>query len=232
MEAAHRRFARDATGAEAEAEGVVRLSVAQGFAQDLIAPALVRLRARHPKVRVELDASVRVLDLTRHEADLALRSVRPRAAELVMTNLGSVRWNALASPALADELGRLSSWDAAPWIAWDHDLTSLPAARWLARHARAAEIVLRTSHFASQLVAAASGLGVVLAPEPHGRAHGLAQVRFTRALEASAAECPSVDMWLDGHRALRDVPRVAAVWSFLQEALREGPGARGAAARR
>jgi len=57
MEAAHRRFARDASGVEAEAEGVVRLSVAPGFAQDFVAPALVRLRARHPKIRVELGCS-------------------------------------------------------------------------------------------------------------------------------------------------------------------------------
>lgn len=222
MEAAHRRFARDASGGggEAEPEGVVRLSAAPGFAQDVVAPALVRLRARYPKIRVELEASVRALDLTRREADIALRSVRPRGAELLMTKLGTATWTAVTSPALVEALGRVSSWEAVPWIAWDHDLASFPAARWLARHAEAAEIVLRTSHFASQLAAARSGLGAVLAPEPHARVHGLTPVRFARGLQASAAEWPSDTLWLVGHRALREVPRVAAVWGFLLEELR------------
>ncbi|WP_437537972.1 LysR family transcriptional regulator [Sorangium sp. So ce726] len=220
MEAAHRRLARDASGAEADAEGVVRLSVAPGFADSFVVRRLPRLRARHPKIRVELDASVRVLDLTRHEADLALRSIRPEGADLVVTKLASARWIAAASEQLVEDAGPVEAWDAVPWIAWDRDLTSFPAARWLARHAPGAEIALRTSFFVSQLTAAEIGLGAVLVPEPYLEVHALAPLRFASALEASAAEWPTDDLWLVGHRALRDVPRVAAVWSFLIDELR------------
>ncbi|XXY49269.1 LysR family transcriptional regulator [Sorangium sp. So ce269] len=223
MEAAHRRLARDASGAEADAEGVVRLSVAPGEADVFVVPALVRLRARHPRIRIELDASARVVDLTRHEADVALRSVRPEGADLVVTKLGSARWVAAASRQLVKDSGRLASWDAVPWIAWDRDLASFPAARWLARHAPGADIALRTSFFLSQLTAAENGLGALLVPEPHMNARALAPLRFAGALEASAAEWPIDDLWLVGHRALRDVPRVAAVWSFLIEELRPPP---------
>ncbi|XXX81715.1 LysR family transcriptional regulator [Sorangium sp. So ce134] len=220
MEAAHRRLARDASGAEADAEGVVRLSVAPGFANSFVVPTLVRLRARHPRIRIELDASVRALDLTRREADLALRSVRPEGAELVVKKLASARWVAAASAELAKDAGRLEAWDALPWIAWDRDLGSFPPARWLARHAPGAEIALRTSFFMSQIAAAEIGLGAVLVPEPYLRVHALVPLRFAGALEASAAEWPTDDLWLVGHRALRDVPRVAAVWAFLAEELR------------
>ncbi|MFT3767588.1 MAG: LysR family transcriptional regulator [Minicystis sp.] len=219
MEAAHGRFARDASGLEPAAEGVVRVSVAPGMADAFLAPALVRLRARWPKIRIELDASVRPIDLTRHEADLALRSVRPQGADLVMTKIATSRWIAVASPELSRSLGKLTSWEAAPWIAWDRDLASMPPARWLARHAGRAEIALRTSHFASQLVAARSGLGIVLAPEPFARVYALAPVAFAPALAPAAAAFPEDDLWLVGHRALREVPRVAAVWSFLRAEL-------------
>jgi hypothetical protein len=47
-------------------------------------------------------------------------------------------------------------------------------------------------------------------------------VRFARALASTAAEWPTDDLWLVGHRALREVPRVAAVWGFLLEELRAG----------
>ncbi|WP_437563469.1 LysR family transcriptional regulator [Sorangium sp. So ce542] len=220
MEAAHRRLARDASGAEADAEGVVRLSVAPGFADSFVVPTLARLRARHPGIRIELDASVRVLDLTRREADLALRSVRPEGADLVATKLASGRWVAAASAELARDAGRVEAWDALPWITWDRDLASFPPALWLARHAPGAEIVLRTSFFRSQITAAELGLGAVLVPEPYLRVHALAPLGFAGALEASAAEWPIDHLWLVGHRALREVPRVSAVWSFLVEELR------------
>jgi len=220
MEAAHGRLTREASDLESEAEGVVRLSVAPGMADAFIAPALVRLRAKHPKIDIELDASVRPLDLTRHEADLALRSVRPHGAELVVTKIGSARWICGASPALVKRLGRVTSWNDVAWIAWDRDLSSFPPARWLVQHAPKARIALRTSQFTSQLVAAESGLGVLLVPVPYLPTHGLRPVPYAEALEPSAAAWPVDDLWLVGHRALRDVPRVAAVWTFLAEQMR------------
>ncbi|WP_394834534.1 LysR family transcriptional regulator [Pendulispora rubella] len=220
MEAAHGRLTRDASDLEAEAEGVVRLSVAPGMADAFVAPALVRLRAKHPKIDIELDASVRPLDLTRHEADLAMRSTRPHGAELVVTKLGTAGWLAAGAPALVKRLGRLTSWNDAPWIAWDRDLASFPPARWLAQHAPKARIALRTSQFTSQLVAAESGLGVLLIPLPYMHTRTLRAVPYAEPLAPSAQAWPTDDLWLVGHRALRDVPRVAAVWTFLAEDMR------------
>src|SRR5262245_52380943 len=68
MASAHARFSRDASGFERVAEGTVRLSVPPGLAEVFVAPALVRLRAEHPRIQVEVDASVRFVDLTRREA--------------------------------------------------------------------------------------------------------------------------------------------------------------------
>ncbi len=220
MEAALGRLARDASDREVRAEGIVRLSAAPGMADVFVAPALVRLRARHPGLALELDASEQARDLTRHEADLALRSLRPRGAELVVTKLGTARWIPVAAPALVDELGRLSAWSDAPWITWDRDLATFPPARWVAQHAGKATIALRTSHFGSQLAALESGLGVALVPELYLAMRKLTAVRHTRALAASIAACPSDDLWLVCHRLLRDVPRIAAVWAFFADELR------------
>jgi len=220
MEAAHGRLTRDASDLEAEAEGVVRVSVAPGMADAFVAPALVRLRAKHPRIEIELDASIRPLDLTRHEADLALRSTRPHGAELVITKLGTAPWIAAAASSRVKRLGPLGSWTDAPWIAWDRDLASFPPARWLAQHVPKAEIALRTSQFTSQLAAAESGLGMALVPVPYLRVRRLRAVLYDDALAPSAALWPRDDLWLVGHRALRDVPRVAAVWSFFAEEMR------------
>jgi DNA-binding transcriptional LysR family regulator len=217
MEAGHQRLLREASAFETEAEGLVRLSVPPGVADVFIGPALVRLRERHPRIRIELDASVRVVDLTRREADLALRTIRPRGGDLVMTRLTTSRWLPMTSPAYAKELGRLARWEDARWIQWADDLASIPAAQWVSRHVKA-EPVLKTSHFATQLSAIESGLGVALVAEQYAMTCPIVPLRLAPAL-AKGAEWPVDDLWLVGHRALRGVPRVDAVWTFILDEL-------------
>jgi hypothetical protein len=63
---------------------------------------------------------------------------------------------------------------------------------------------------------------VALLDEYSSRVHlGLAPVRYARSLAPSAAEWPVDDLWLVGHAALRDTPRVAAVWDFLEKTIGE-----------
>ncbi|NUP07349.1 MAG: LysR family transcriptional regulator [Polyangiaceae bacterium] len=199
---------------EAEAEGVVRLSAPPGVAECFVAPALSRFHADHPKVRLDLDASVGYADLTRHEADLALRLSRPERGDLVAQRLMDVRSVPAGKPAYVTELGPLNRANDARWIVWGHDLAHIPDARWLAKHAGAPP-VLRTSSFSSQLAAAVGGLGLFLAPEPFLERFELAPVRPGRALKEAWAELPVAELWLVGHVALRRVPRVAALWEFL-----------------
>jgi len=221
MELAAIRFASAGAAIETEVEGTVRLTVPPGIADNFIAPALVRLHDRHPRLVVELDASVGYADLTRREADLALRSSRPSSGELVALKLLTVRAAPLTSATYARRLGRLKRLEDARWIVWDRDLAHLPDAAWLRKHGPGIVPVFRTSHFGSQLAAARAGLGVVMAAQPFAR-DGLVEIDHARSLDAAWAELPSGAMWLVGHRALRQVPRVAAVWSFLVEELGEG----------
>jgi DNA-binding transcriptional LysR family regulator len=220
MEAAHARLAREASDVDAVVQGVVRLSLPPGLADAYVAPALPRLLREHPQLRIELDASARVLDLARHEADLALRSIRPDGAQVVALKLLSKHpWVVAASASLASELGKVRDWNDVPWIGWDRDLASFAPARWLHRHAPRAQVVLRTSHFASQLAAAGAGLGAVLLPESDRRSRGFTAVDHARTLSASVSALPTDDLWLVCHQSLRDLPRVDAVWRFLRELL-------------
>lgn len=219
MEAAHARLTRDASDVESTAEGIVRLSVAPTFAEQFVVPLLPKLNAAFPRICIELDVSTRPLDLSRYEADLALRAVPPVGATLLITKLGNSRWRACASPGLVKKLGSLRTWKDARWIAWDRDMAGYPAAQWLQKHVGDASVVFRTSAFSAQLIAAQTGLGVVLVPDIHAKAAKLVPVRFGKALKASTEEWPGDDLWLVTPKALREVPRVAAVWGFLRESL-------------
>lgn len=217
MEAAHGRFAREASGLERAAEGVVRLSVPPGLADSFLGPVLVRLRAEHPGIRLELDASVRVMDLTRREADLALRTIRPQSGELVMAKVGASRWTPMTAAAGAAARAPVKRWEDVAWIAWGAELAGIPPARWLARHLPGGDPVLRTNHIAAQVAAVRAGVGVALLPLSYARVEAIAPLRYARALAASVADLPVNETWLVGHKALRGVPRVAAVWALLLE---------------
>jgi DNA-binding transcriptional LysR family regulator len=218
MEAAHARLAREASDVQTAVQGVVRLSMPPGLADTYVAPALPALLKQHPALRIEIDAGARVLDLARHETDIALRSVKPESAQLVALKVLTQRpWVVAASAAMASELGKVRDWNELPWIGWDRDLASFGPARWLNRHASRAAVVLRTSHYASQLAAARAGLGVLLVADIDRRVHGLAEVDYARALSSSVAVLPKDDLWLVCHQSLRDVPRIDAVWRFLKE---------------
>jgi DNA-binding transcriptional LysR family regulator len=220
MEAAHARLTRDASSVETAVSGVVRLSMPPGLADSYVGPALPHLYARYPELRLEIDASSRVLDLARGEADIALRIIRPEGAQLLTQKLLTSPWCVAAGRELSARLGVVRDWNAAPFIAWDRDLAHIAGSRWLARHAPRASVVLRTSHYATQLSAARADVGVLLAPELDLERHQLTRVRTAPSLDKSIEALPRDDLWLVARRAHRDVPRVAAVWEFLRDEAR------------
>lgn len=221
------RFASEADALERTVSGLVRIACPADAAEVAIAPLVPELRARHPALRLEIDPGEAVADLTRREADLALRVVRPTHGELIVTRLGAVRWVLAAAPEVAKGLGALRSWTDAPWVGWGDRLSHVPPARWLAEHAPAVEPVVRSVSLRLQVALVANGAGVALLPERTARFYGLARVRTRPALQPAADAWPADDLFLVTHRALRDVPRIRAVWELFVERLGERPERRG-----
>ncbi|HTN53362.1 MAG TPA: LysR family transcriptional regulator [Anaeromyxobacter sp.] len=83
-------LARHADARDQALIGSVRLTTTTHLAAWLLAPALPDLRARHPQLVLEVAADQRAFDLTRREADLALRMGRPRDAGFVTRKLADV----------------------------------------------------------------------------------------------------------------------------------------------
>jgi DNA-binding transcriptional LysR family regulator len=219
LEQAAHAFGGAVAGFETRPEGVVRITAPPGVADHFLAPALPRLLGRYPDIRVELDASIRQLDLTRREADLALRAVRPERGDLVAVKIADEEDRLFTSSAYAAELGTIRDLRDARWIGWERDLAHIPSARWLNERVPESKVVLRTSSIGAQLSAAEAGLGVVLLPASYGKHGRLSAIRLSPALRASLPTTPRESLWLVGHRATRDVPRIAAVWETILDAL-------------
>lgn len=219
MALAHARFVQDAVSFERLATGSVRLSVPPGLAEAFVAPALPALLRKYPGIRIELDAQVRFTDLTRREADIAIRTRRPQSGDLVCVKLGERRWTPMTAKRSRHAKEALADWNAVPWITWGDDMQEFAPAQWLRKHAPSANYALCTSHISSQLSAVEAGLGVALLPPALAQNAAITALAVAPALDTSMLELPTTETWLVGHRALRSVPRVAAVWEFLHAAL-------------
>lgn len=209
------RFGSLAQGLEREAAGLVRITCPPDVAEVVLAPLLNELLAKHPQLRIALDPGEAVRDLTRREADLALRIVRPTSGDLVMTRLTTARWVLVAEPKLAKRLGTVRDFAAVPWVGWGERLAGIGAARWLSKHVKNADPVVRSDSLTVQLAAVASGVGVALVPEPSVRHYRLVPVKLAPQLRGAAEEWPKDELYLVTHRALQNVPRVRVVWDLL-----------------
>jgi DNA-binding transcriptional LysR family regulator len=96
----------------------VRVTAPPGVAFDFVAPFAKVVKERYPSLRLEVLSAVRVLDLTRGEADLALR-LKPSASQDLVT-LGSlvVPNTVVASKSYAAKLPKKPRIDQLDWIAW------------------------------------------------------------------------------------------------------------------
>jgi DNA-binding transcriptional LysR family regulator len=221
IEQAMLRFTNATESLEREVSGLVRITCPADVAEVVVVPFLRELFTRHPALSLELTPGEALLDLTRREADIALRTVRPTRGDLLVTKLAALRWVAAASPELARELGTIRAWPDAPWITWGERLAQIPPARWLDGHAKGVRPILRSDSLRVQLSAVSTGVGVALVPEPSLEHYGLVPLKLGASLRESAAAWPADELYLVTHRALRDVPRVRVVWDLLLQKIGE-----------
>ncbi len=217
MERAHAEAMHLVAGHESEPEGTVRLTAPPGVANWLLAPMLKPLRVRYPRLQIELLAEVSYADLTRRDADLALRVRRPRGGDLILKCLAEQAFVPAVSPGLAKQHRVLDDPSELDWITWGADLAHMPDAQWIARHVPAENVALRTSSMDAQIHATKAGLGAMFLSPAFLSATGFVGLRLSRGLARKAPLPEPGRLWMITHRALRRVPRVAAVWSFLEE---------------
>jgi DNA-binding transcriptional LysR family regulator len=216
-------LARHVDARDRAVEGTVRLTTASHLAAHLFVPGLRPLRERHPGLVLEIAADQRTFDLTRREADLAVRMGRPRDAGLVMRKLSDVAYGLYASRTYLG--GRRAAVDLAGdlFLTFDESLASTPQERWLARVAPERKVAFRSNATAALMAAARLGLGVAVLPRfLAGRDAGLVRLEGPEPVRH--------ELWLLVHGDLRRAPRVKAVIDWIDEVVeREGAALAGRA---
>jgi DNA-binding transcriptional LysR family regulator len=84
-------------GHDSQYSGRIRVTTTEVLATRVIVPELALLRERYPQLQVEILTGIRVLDIARREAEIAVRPVRPTAPSLVCRRLGEFGFALYAS---------------------------------------------------------------------------------------------------------------------------------------
>jgi DNA-binding transcriptional LysR family regulator len=198
---------------DAAPAGTLRLTTTDTIQNDLLMPHLPDFAARCPEVRIELAATNAFADLTKRDADVAIRPTRKPPDHLVGRSLGAVPWAVYAPDALARRLGTGPALDSTGWVVPDESLAELPAVRWRRQRHPKARIALTVNSIAAVRLALAHGLGIGVLPCFVGdTCSALARIG------EPIAELDS-ELWILTHRDYRSLARVRAFFDFAVESI-------------
>ncbi|HYD98347.1 MAG TPA: LysR family transcriptional regulator [Alphaproteobacteria bacterium] len=206
---------REITGRDHRLSGTLRVTSSETVAYRLLTDHLAAFRAAHPGIQVDLIIDNRQLSLSKREADVALRPVRPGQGDLFGRKLSDVAWTLYAARSYAEarpplDLARPEAHD---WVGWGEASTPPKVAEWLEAKVPAAAVAYRSTSLLNQMLAARAGLGVAALPcfladpEP-----GL--VRMAPPLPELLRE-----LWIVTHADLRQTARIKAFFEVVGERL-------------
>jgi DNA-binding transcriptional LysR family regulator len=215
IEQALTRVGDAASSTERTVEGVVRLAVSETVASVVVIPrVLPRLLAKHPSLRIDLVVSDTATDLSRREADVAVRFFLPPSGDFLAKRLARMTMAVVGTPEVAKR------WRERPLAAWPFVSASMQGFEvaeetWRARQQPQTAPRMTSNSFHSVYEAARAGLGVAVLPTLLANSAGLVALPLPRGVSAP----PPLEAWLVTPRALRRVPRIAAVFEALETAL-------------
>jgi DNA-binding transcriptional LysR family regulator len=206
---------RDISGRDQQLSGVVRVTASETFAYAALPAMFAKFQSLHPLIRVVLSIDNRVMDLSRREADVALRVRRPVDPGLFGRRLTGVAW-AFYGPrefdaTLRKHAGRYN-FDRHRVIGWDEPAL-IVASEWIAANVPPASIGLRANSLVHQLMAVKAGVGIALLPCYLGDGESGVR-RISGVLPDLASE-----LWIVTHQDLKNTARIRAFLGVVGDAI-------------
>ncbi len=141
--------------------GIVRITAAPGVAFDFVAPFARLVRDKYPKLQLQVLARVEYVDLSRREADIALRTRAPTQRDLTLIHTFTHLNDAFVSKSYAKKLPKKPSVSDIDFIAWAPPFEAFPPNPQLAEMLPNFRPAFASDDFIVQLRAAEAGLGAI-----------------------------------------------------------------------
>lgn len=205
---------REVLGRDLSPAGKVRITTGDDIAAIVIAPRLSDFERQFPDISLEIIARLELANLTRREADIAVRTVRPTQGDLVVRQIGWWNLGLYAARTYAQAHGLrpgITDLSNVSVITWSEEYSHLGGGRWFAEHAPGSRVTLAATSRLIHQAACKAGIGVAILP-------CLAADSDPDLIRLLPPEqVVSVKLWLVVHQDLTHTARVRAVMDFLAD---------------
>jgi DNA-binding transcriptional LysR family regulator len=201
-------FERRVAGRDVKPSGELRVTTVDSMAVYLLPPIFTRFRQLNPGVHLDVIIAPNQLNLSRRDADVAIRVTNEPPETLIGRRIGPIRWAVYGCPKLAAEYGRRAI-EEAPWVGFGEHLGSAVGKRWTERNISLRRQVCRVNSILGMAEAIASGAGAGVLPCFVGNP----RADLTCIGEPIAAL--DLDLWILTHPDLRHSARVRAFTDYV-----------------
>jgi DNA-binding transcriptional LysR family regulator len=189
--------------------GKIRVACPELISAHRIAPRLGEFYQQYPGLTVELIVGLEPVNLSRRDADMAVRIGTPHKDDE-----GDYIWQPLAELPYAAYLAstrsaELANWRTLPHIGWTEAWSHLPMAKWLAANFSEQAPIFASNSMKLQHICTRIGLGIAVLPTFVGES----DPQLVRVLPDKLVA--SRPLSLVFHRDLRDSDRMKAMRHFL-----------------
>jgi DNA-binding transcriptional LysR family regulator len=199
-------FERKVTGHDLRPSGELRVTTNDTLFVHLISAVLAAFRPAYPDIVLDVVVANEELNLSRRDADVAVRATLHPPETLIGRRVAAVAWAIFGPPGA----GSFEAADARahPWVGFGGALAAIKPAKWLREHVGEDRVVYRIDTVLGLAAAAAAGVGLALLPCFVGAATpGIAR------LSPPIGELDA-GLWLLTHPDLRNAARVRAFLDF------------------
>ncbi|MGZ3376455.1 MAG: LysR family transcriptional regulator [Phenylobacterium sp.] len=213
MSAAASAAVRDASGAADSLLGSIRITASEIVGAEVLPPMLTSFREQHPGVVIEMMLSNINDDLSRREADIAVRMTPPSQSALVAKKVGEI---CLAFYATADYLERhgmpesLADFEDHAIIGFDSPGRGIRDVPGLNMPVSRETFTFRSDSDLAQLAATRAGFGIGVVQDGLARRYGLIRVLPNFTLF-------TMGVWIVMHENLRGSRRMRLMFDHLVE---------------
>ncbi len=199
-------FSRRLAGRDLAPSGELRITTTDTLYLNLLLPIFAAFRTLHPAIRLDIVIGNQALNLSKRDADIAIRASDAPGETLVGRRLATLNWaiygNAAAKADPADLFAR-------DWVALGDALGHVKAARFVRDKVAPERIALKSSAVLGLAEAVEQGLGI--GPLPcfiADQRPGLARLLPPDPDFAAG-------LWILTHPDIRNAPRVRAFMDFV-----------------
>ncbi len=208
-------FERRIAGQDVRPSGELRVTTTDTIFSHLVAPMFCAFRQRYPEITLDFVIDNRALNLSRRDADVAIRASVDPPQSLVGRRVATIAWGAYASEGFLTEsridLDNAAGLTVPParWVGLGDPLTTTAGGRWITTNVQPECVAVKVNMVSTLASAIMAGLGIGLLPCFIG--DQMSAIRRIPVIRPAS----ETGMWVLTHPDLKKAARVRAFLDFF-----------------